>query len=405
MMFIQKLVKTIKIIIRGGLIVINDGFICLPVKKRQVIFESFNGKEINDNPAAIYRELVKHQQFSKKNLYFGIKAREFNRVQTEHPDVQLVKRFSLKWIWITARSEFWVFNSRMPIWWKKNKRTTYIQTWHGTPLKKLGVDIEDVNIPGTTTEKYKRNFLQETSRWDYLIAPNDYSRQIFKRAFGFNNQFMTVGYPRNDRLYHASEQDIQVIKNKLVGQTNKRVITYAPTWRDDDFIKTGQYHFELPFDLAKFFERVGNDFILVIRPHYLVKDLIDITGFENRVKILADEDISDIYLISDLLITDYSSVMFDFANLKRPMLFYAYDLKHYRDQLRGFYFDYVAEAPGPLATNVQTFYEELDNFRKNRGFPEYQEKLNAFNEKFCGFEDGHAAENVVKNMMEEIKNE
>ncbi len=96
---------------------------------------------------------------------------------------------------------------------------------------------------------------------------------------------------------------------------------YAPTWRDDDFSEQGKYKFTLPFNLDDFFDSVDPQTILIIRPHYLVKDSIDITGFEDRVKILADEDINQLYLITDMLITDYSSVMFDFANLKRPMLF------------------------------------------------------------------------------------
>ncbi len=116
------------------------------------------------------------------------------------------------------------------------------------------------------------------------------------------------------------------------------MILYAPTWRDDDYIQPGQYHFTLPFDLKKFFDMVGDDVALIIRPHYLVADQVDVTGFEDRVFVRTAEDINQLYLISDLLITDYSSVMFDYANLKRPMLFYPYDLKHYQKELRGLLF-------------------------------------------------------------------
>ena len=127
----------------------------------------------------------------------------------------------------------------------------------------------------------------------------------------------------------------------------------------------------------------------------MVKDSIDITGFEDRVKILADEDINQLYLITDLLITDYSSVMFDFANLKRPMLFYPYDLKHYRDQLRGFYFQYDQQnLPGPMALNQPDFYKLLSEYRENGSFVSYKENLDRFNQKFCAWEDGTAAEKV-----------
>ncbi|WP_034526777.1 CDP-glycerol glycerophosphotransferase family protein [Secundilactobacillus oryzae] len=401
----QKLINFIKIIIRGGLIVLNDGFICLPVKKGTVIFESFNGKDISDNPAAIYRALASRPEVKATQLYFGVKPRVFAKVHQEFPEVQLLKRFSLKWIWVIARAEFWVFNSRMPLWWHKNRGTTYIQTWHGTPLKKLGIDIEDVNIPGTTTAKYKQQFAAEAGRWQYLIAPNQYSKEIFARAFAFQGQFLEVGYPRNDYLYHTSSNEVSQIKKRLIGNTTTKVIVYAPTWRDDQAIKTGQYQFELPFNLKAFFETVSSDYHLIIRPHYLVKDLIDITGFEDRVSIEADIDISELYLIADLLITDYSSVMFDFANLKKPMLFYAYDLAHYRDQLRGFYFDYQTEIPGPLVTEQSAFYESLRQFAEQGRFPEYEQKYAAFYDKFCSFENGEASEKLADLILGRNQNE
>lgn len=188
-------------------------------------------------------------------------------------------------------------------------------------------------------------------------------------------------------LYQNNRPDtIRDLKSRLVGNPDASVITYAPTWRDDDAIKKGQYHFQLPFDLQRFLNQVSEDTILVLRPHYLVKDKIDIHGFEDRVKILADEDIANLYLITDLMITDYSSVMFDFANLERPMLFYAYDLEHYRDQLRGFYFDYQAEIPGPLATNEDQLMTDLAAFQRDGGFQDHHTELLGFNQKYCSWE-------------------
>ncbi|KRK98159.1 glycosyl glycerophosphate transferase [Secundilactobacillus odoratitofui DSM 19909 = JCM 15043] len=392
----NQVIKGLKIVIRYGLIVINDGFICFPTKKDLIVFESFNGNDVNDNPAAIYRALITQKPELAHTAYFGVKPRLYRQLHAKYPDIKLVKRFSLKWVWLMAHAKYWVNNSRMPNWWRKNRQTVYIQTWHGTPLKHLGVDIEHVAIPGTRTQDYYRQFTQEAARWRYLIAPNDYSEQIFKSAFQFQNQFLEIGYPRNDVLYHQNKPEvIAQLKQQLVGDATTTVVTYAPTWRDDDAIKTGQYHFKLPFDLGHFFEQVDEQTILVIRPHYLVKDRIDIAGYESRVKILADEDISNLYLITDLLITDYSSVMFDFANLKRPMLFYAYDLEHYRDQLRGFYFDYQAEIPGPLATNENQLLANLKAFQQTGTFGDFHERLVQFNQKYCRWEDGTASQQVA----------
>lgn len=394
---INQIVKGLKIVIRYGLIVINDGFILFSPKKDLLMFESFNGNDINDNPAAIYHQLVATHPELAKTAYFGVKPRYYTKLKAKYPHILLVKRFSFKWVWVMAHAHYWVFNSRMPNWWCKNRKTIYIQTWHGTPLKHLGVDIENVSIPGTTTEDYYQQFTREASRWDYLIASNEYSKKIFRSAFQFHNQFLEIGYPRNDVLYQNNRPDtIRDLKQRLVGRPDATVITYAPTWRDDDAIKKGQYHFQLPFDLKRFLNQVSEDTILVLRPHYLVKDKIDIHGFEDRVKILADEDIANLYLITDLMITDYSSVMFDFANLERPMLFYAYDLEHYRDQLRGFYFDYQAEIPGPLATNEDQLMADLAVFQRDGGFQDHHTELLGFNQKYCSWENGTASAQVVQ---------
>lgn len=118
---------------------------------------------------------------------------------------------------------------------------------------------------------------------------------------------------------------------------------------------------------------LDQDDTLIIRPHYLVGDSIDIKGYEDRVKICIDENINELYLISDLLITDYSSVMFDFAILQRPMLFYPYDMAHYKEKLRGFYLDYN-EVPGPIAEDEENLYEFIRNFVSQGQFSEYDSK-------------------------------
>ncbi|WP_203638060.1 CDP-glycerol glycerophosphotransferase family protein [Levilactobacillus wangkuiensis] len=396
-------VQSLKLVARYGLIVLNGGLICLPIKRRQVIFESFNGKDINDNPAAIYRELVKEHPDYARTAYFSVKPREFASLHAKYPEINLVKRFTPRWVALMARAEFWVLNSRLPNWWHQNRRTTVIQTWHGTPLKKLGADIAHVAIPGTSTADYHHEFITAAHRWNYLIAPNQYSQDIFKSAFGFKNQFLSIGYPRNDVLYTTSQDEVSALKQRLLGAVSGPVVTYAPTWRDDMAVRPGVYRFDLPFDLGEFFKHVPAGTHLIIRPHYLVKDAIDIHGYEDRVTVLAETDIAQLYLISDLLITDYSSVMFDFANLKRPELFFAYDLAHYRDQLRGFYFDYEREIPGPLVTTAAAFYQQLDGWRETGAFAGYEERQAAFYHKFCEWEDGTASRRVVDVISHEGK--
>ena len=401
----RQLIHFLKLIARLGLIVMNDGFLCMPVKRGTVVFESFNGKEVNDNPYAVYQRMLLANPELREKLYFSVKPRDYQRLRAQHPDMKLIKRFTPAWVPIIARAEFWVMNSRMPAWWHQNKKTAYIQTWHGTPLKRLGIDIENVEIPGKTTAQYHQEFSQEASRWQYLIAPNQYSKDIFTRAFNYHNRFLDIGYPRNDVLYSSNNPErISQLKQKILHQTPKRVVMYAPTWRDDDYIVQGQYHFTLPFSLAAFFANMDADTVLIIRPHYLVADQVEVGEYGDRVFVLPESDINELYLISDLLITDYSSVMFDYANLKRPMLFYPYDLKHYQSELRGFYFPYDEEhLPGPIVTTQAAFYEQLKTFSRHGDFPAFKQQLDHFNALFCQWEDGHASDKVVQLINSEMR--
>ena len=129
---VNQVIKGLKIVIRNGLIVLNDGFICIPAKKDLLVFESFNGNDINDNPAAIYRQLIHDRPELKTTAYFGVKPRRYHELHAKYPDIKLVKRFSFKWVWLMAHAGFWVFNSRLPNWWHKNKGTTSVSYTHLT---------------------------------------------------------------------------------------------------------------------------------------------------------------------------------------------------------------------------------------------------------------------------------
>src|SRR5699024_8605774 len=206
-------------------------------------------------------------------------------------------------------------------------------------------DMDEVHMPGTNTEQYKRNFLAESSKWDYLISPNSYSTEIFQRAFQFNKTMLETGHPRNDYLITANEpKEIERLKKQIGLPLDKKIILYAPTWRDNQFYGRGRYKFELQLELDKMRENFGDEYIILLRMHYLVAEHLNIEEYKEFVYDLSlHEDIRELYLISDVLITDYSSVFFDYANLKRPILFYVYDIEEYRDTLRGFYVDFEKE--------------------------------------------------------------
>jgi len=369
-----------------------------PKKKNLVMFESFNGRQFSDNPRAIYEYLATH--YPSYKLVWSADKRF--RSQFEDKNIEYAYRFSLKWLWLMPRAQYWVSNSRFPAWFRKSSSTVYLQTWHGTPLKRLGVDIEDVVMPGTTTEMYKKSFVSEAKRWDYLISPNRYSTDIFKRAFGFTNEVLETGYPRNDSLFTLNNQEsIERLKKEAGLPLDKKIVLYAPTWRDNDYYDIGKYKFKIQLDMDKLQKQLGDEYIILFRFHYLVAENLDLSPYEGFAYDFSRyEDIRNLYLMADLLITDYSSVFFDFAILKKPILFYVYDIETYRDQLRGFYFDFEEKAPGPL---VKTTDEVIDAIRtlSSSSLPSvstYEE----FQRQFTSLEDGHATERVVSKVFTNV---
>ena len=363
----------------------------LPIQKNLVVFESFLGRGYSDNPKALYLKL--REQHPELKLVWIFAKEPTADVKASCPD--WVLRNSPKYYYCMARARYWIFNTRQPLSLKKRRTTTYLQTWHGTPLKRLGLDMEEVHMAGTTTEQYKKNFYQQAQEWDCLLSPNTYSSEIFKRAFGFSGTLLESGYPRNDLLYAPDrDQQAETIKRKLDVPANKKVILYAPTWRDDEFVTKGQYRFNLQLDLQQMQERLGQDYIVLLRMHYLIAEHLDLDAYASfAYDVSSYGDIAELYLISDLLITDYSSVFFDYAHLNRPMLFFTYDLERYASVLRGFYFDFEAVVPGPLLKESNQVIDYITDITANS--KQYADKYKVFQERFCSLDDGKASQRVT----------
>lgn len=362
-----------------------------PVNKKLVVFESFAGKQYSDNPRAIY-EYMK-ENLPDYELVWSVARAHMSYF--EQKDVRFVRRFSIRWLFLMTRAKYWVNNARLPLWLPKPKHTVYLQTWHGTPLKRLAMDMDEVHMPGTNTEKYKENFIKESSNWDYLVSPNAYSTEIFRRAFQFDRKIIESGYPRNDFLHNANnEETIKELKKRFGLPLDKKLILYAPTWRDNQFYRKGKYKFNLELDLQRMREELGESYIVIMRMHYLVAENMDLSDYEGFAYDFSHlEDIRELYLISDIMITDYSSVFFDYANLRRPMIFFTYDIEEYRDNLRGFYFDFEEKAPGLLTKTTEELIEEVKNIENNNF--QVSDRFEEFYQKFCYLECGKSSKRVV----------
>ncbi|WP_088052314.1 bifunctional glycosyltransferase/CDP-glycerol:glycerophosphate glycerophosphotransferase [Virgibacillus dakarensis] len=367
----------------------NRLFIKLPIKQEWVFFESFLGKSYSDNSKYIYEYMINN------NMKFKYIWSLNEKKDIPGTPIQ-VKRFSLRYFYYLARSGYWVSNSRLPKYLTKREGNIYLQTWHGTPLKTLVFDIKDIY---SADPNYKKNFFVQSRRWDYLNSPNLYSSEIFRRAFKYDGRMLEFGYPRNDILYKKNTKEyILGLKKQMNIPANKKVILYAPTWRDDEFYGRGKYKFNLQLDLEKLQNEFEDEYIILLRMHYFIASQMDISEFEGFVYDFSDyDDIAELYLVSDILITDYSSVFFDYANLQRPILFYTYDLKKYRDKLRGFYIDLEKEAPGPLLMNTDEVLDAVKHIEDTK--KKYEYKYRAFYERFCEWDDGNATENTVKSVF------
>lgn len=362
-----------------------------------IVFESNGGNNYTGSPKAIYEEMVKGGLDKNYRIFYALKDPKNTKLPGR---VRKIKYKSAAYFYAFSVASIWVSDSRLSNSMIKKPGVSYIQTWHGTPLKKLALDMDDVAMAGSTNiYRYKANFFDNTQKWDYLLSQNRYSSEIFGRCFAFHKDMLEIGYPRNDILFQKNNpDDIRQLKKKYGLPENRKIILYAPTWRDNDYYGKGNYKFQLKLDFDMLKEALQSDYVIIVKYHYLVSSEIDWTPYQGFVYDFGRaDDIAELYLVSDLLITDYSSVMFDYSILLRPMFFYCYDLEDYRDNLRGFYFDFEAEAPGPISQTTEELIRDIWEYHPD----DYAEKYEAYHQKFNTFDDGHASELVV-GLIEDI---
>ncbi|WP_062431463.1 bifunctional glycosyltransferase/CDP-glycerol:glycerophosphate glycerophosphotransferase [Herbidospora daliensis] len=340
--------------------------------RETVVFDAYGGRLASCNPRAIFEEMRSRDL----PLEYVWVTRDGSFETPE--DSRVVLHGSKEHEHALATARYLVGNRTQPNWYTKPPGQTYLQTWHGTPLKKLGHDLRD--LPFRRTELLDW-MARDVPQWDLLISPNPFSTPIMRRAFGYRGVVLSTGYPRNDLLFADRSE---AIKRRLGVPAGKKVVLYAPTWRDD-LHRGKKRRLSMELDLARM-RFALKDHVVLVRAHHLITDrpkikapAIDVTGYP---------EIADLYLAADVLVTDYSSAMFDFACTGKPMVFFTYDLERYRDTLRGFYFDFTAEAPGPL---TMTTDETIDAIREAAVPAAY----GTFRQKFCPWDDGRASSRVV----------
>ncbi|MGO1879579.1 MAG: CDP-glycerol glycerophosphotransferase family protein [Microbacterium gubbeenense] len=339
-----------------------------------VFFESFYGRVAGDNPLALDREIARVRPDITR--YWSVVD-----LSVEVPDgaIPVVER-SADWWRARGEARLLIVNDWLRHRFVKRESQKVLQTWHGTPLKRLAM--------------HRRGFqprrwgavLKESRRWDVMLAQNPYAARILSKAYAFFTRPVWVeGYPRNDVLTTGSSAEV---RRSLGIADGERVLLYAPTWRDD---RDEMVDFVDPSELA---ERTSS--VVLVRGHSRTlipgqsvtgPRVIDVTGFA---------DASRLMLAADALITDYSSVMFDFSGTGKPMYFLVPDIDHYRGTLRGFYFDLEKRVPGPVVRTQDELIEALE-MDPSAYADAYAEWRSVFNAR----DDGHAAERVVARLIDQ----
>ena len=350
--------------------------------RNAVLFEAFDGKVVGDSPLDIFNEL----KVARPDLEFFWTVK--NGVQAPAGSTAL-KYGSREWLKVLATAKYLVNNSAFPWYFKKVAGQVYLQTWHGTPLKRLVRDIE----AGKVSAQYLSTMRKEAAAWDYLISPSAYASKCFKSAFAYSGKILEVGYPRNDRLSGGADERVAVrnrVRKQLgVKSAQTQLVLYAPTWRDTNRNAVGTLQTVNHIDAAT---KMPKGFQLMYRGHSMTLDAHNSKTARGAIDVTDYPDITELYLAADVLITDYSSVMFDFAVTGKPMIFLTPDIEKYVAD-RGFYFDFVAEAPGPICHTTAEVIGALENI--NDVAKQYGKAYKAWQAKFTPLEDGKATARVI----------
>lgn len=376
------------------------------VDEKTLLFCCFNGKSYSCSPKAIYEYMINNDEFKDyKFIWAFLDEKKYKNLE-KNKNTSVVKIGAKEYKKCLAKAKYWIFNYKIPDFLYPKKNQIFVQCWHGTPLKRLGCDLEHFDNVLNTIDGIKKRYKIEASKFTYFISPSKFASEKFISAWnlkeiGKENIIVEEGYPRNDFLFNYNEKDVQKIRKKLgIENDSRKIILYAPTYRSDQHQTGLGYVYKEEIDFKKMEEKFGKEYLILFRPHYFIANSFDFDKYKGFVYNVANiDDINELYIISDILITDYSSVFFDYANLKRPMIFFMYDLEHYKNESNGFYID-LNELPGPIVETQEDLEKSIEDVDFNIGS---SKKYKEFNEKYNYLDDGNASKRVIEKVILEME--
>ncbi|MFJ4599311.1 CDP-glycerol glycerophosphotransferase family protein [Streptomyces griseoluteus] len=359
-----------------------------PLDPNLAVFAAYWDRGVACNPAAIAAKLA---ELAPQIHPVWVVTRE-NAALLPHGTDHVIPGTRRYWETL-ATAKYLVNNVNFPNAVVKRSGAVHLQTHHGTPLKRMGLDQRE--HPAAAQGLDFAALLSRIDKWDYSVSANSHSTRMWERAYPARYTSLDHGYPRNDVFYTATAADVRAARERLGIPPGRTAVLYAPTHRDYEAGFTPR------LDLATLADRLGEDTVLLVRAHYFygggaASPLAGLRRTGRIVDVSTYDPVEELCLAADVLVTDYSSIMFDYANLDRPIVVHADDWETYRTT-RGVYFDLMAEAPGRVARTQEELTEILTSgaWRDETA----AKARTAFRRRFCEFDDGRAAERVVRRVF------
>lgn len=364
---------------------IVHAFNLLPIKKNKIFIYSYYGSEYGCSPKYISEYIINNYPKDKFDVVWA-----FNDVKSKEniKGTRKVKTMSLKYFYELCTSRVIITNFRTTDLFIKRKNQYYIQTWHSSlRLKQIEKDAEDT-LPSNYVDMAKK----DSKKIDLLLSGCKYSTDIFKRAFWYNGEIFQHGTPRNDIMFSKNVESKNRIKKILDIQSDYKVILYAPTFRKNNDLSV--YDLDYSKIISKLESKFGGKWVFLVKLHpHLISESSKLVYGDNVIDVTSYDDIQELLSISDVLISDYSSLMFDFGLISRPCFLYVPDLDEYIKNDRKLYFD-VKELPFILCRSNEELLNNMDDFNNNK----YLQKLNCFYKKIGSFERGNACEKLAEHI-------
>lgn len=361
-------------------------FNCLPIRNNKIFLYSYYGSQYGCSPKYISEYIVKNYP-DKYDVVWA-----FNNIESKKDieGIRKVKTMSLKYFYELCTSKVVITNFRTTEMFKKRKNQYYIQTWHSSlRLKQIEKDAED-----TLPKHYIEMAKVDSKKLDLLMSGCKFSTDIFKQAFWYDGEIFEFGTPRNDILFRNDMDLRNKIKEKLKIDKRKRIILYAPTFRKNNNLDV--YNIDYSKIINKLKEKFEGDWIFLVKLHpHLISKSNELVYGENVLDVTKYDDIQELLSISDVLISDYSSLMFDFGLTKRPCFLYVPDLYDYIKSDRKLYFN-INELPFIPVRSNDELAREITNFDDIK----YEKDLANFFDKTGSFEEGKCCEELEKKLNE-----